>query len=220
MKSIIVLSGGMDSTTALYYADKVLNHDLVATICFNYGSKHNDREYEYARYQSAMHIIPCIRVDLQEIGKHLKSDLLKSGGNIPEGHYADPSMKKTVVPFRNGIMLSVAAGIAESMGAKAIVLGNHFGDHAIYPDCRSSFVEPMKQAIIEGTYEKIELVTPFTFKTKAEIAGIGAELGVDFAQTYSCYNGGEFHCGKCGTCFERKEAFVLAGLSDPTDYMS
>lgn len=218
MKVISVLSGGMDSVTALHWAIKEMNHEVVAAVSFNYGSKHNDREYEAAKKQCDLLGVQSIRVDLQEIGKHLKSDLLKSGGDIPEGHYADPSMKRTVVPFRNGIMLSVAAGIAESMEAEGIILGNHFGDHAIYPDCRECFVMPMATAIKLGTYAEIDLICPFTKHSKTDIAEIGMILGVDFVQTYSCYNGREKHCGKCGTCFERKEAFRESGVPDPTEY--
>lgn len=216
MKAIVVLSGGMDSVTALHWAMK--NHEVVKTISFNYGSKHNDEEYKFAKIQSDMLGVENVRVDLLEIGKHLKSDLLKSGGDIPEGHYADPSMKRTVVPFRNGVMLSIAAAIAESSEAQIIILGNHFGDHAIYPDCRKDFIVPMNEAIKNGTYAEIQIVAPFTEIGKHDIAKIGNDLGVDFSLTYSCYNGRENHCGKCGTCFERKEAFALAGLPDPTKY--
>lgn len=127
-------------------------------------------------------------------------------------------MKRTVVPFRNGIMLSIAAGFAESIGAECIVLGNHFGDHAVYPDCRQDFVEPMAQAIENGTYAKIKLVAPFTKVTKADIAKLGFNLKVPYEMTWSCYKGGEKHCGKCGTCVERIEAFQLAGVADPTEY--
>lgn len=218
MKSIIVLSGGMDSVTALHFAVKKAKHNVVKAVSFDYGSKHNDQEYFYAKAQCDLLGIESLRVNMKEIGQHLKSDLLKSGGSIPEGHYADPSMKRTVVPFRNGIMLSIAAGIAESCGAEAIVLGNHFGDHAIYPDCRVAFVQPMGVAIEEGTYERIKLLTPFAIITKTDIAKLGDQLGVDYSLTYSCYNGREKHCGKCGTCFERKEAFRDAGLTDPTRY--
>ncbi len=127
-------------------------------------------------------------------------------------------MKSTVVPFRNGIMLSIAAGFAESRGAEAVVIAAHSGDHAIYPDCRESFLEPMARAIREGTYARIELLRPFVAMDKAAIARRGAELGVDFSRTWSCYKGGEIHCGACGTCVERREAFELAGLPDPTAY--
>lgn len=124
-------------------------------------------------------------------------------------------MKSTVVPFRNGIMLSIAAGVAESNGLKRILIANHFGDHAIYPDCRKSFIDPMREAIKEGTYEQIEVFAPYTSISKRDIGLIGQKLGIDYATTYSCYKGGEKHCGKCGTCVERKEA--LEGF-DPTEY--
>jgi 7-cyano-7-deazaguanine synthase len=147
-----------------------------------------------------------------------KSDLLRSGGDIPEGHYAEESMKKTVVPFRNGIMLSVATGFAESIGADAVTIAAHSGDHAIYPDCREPFMRAIGEAMEEGTYAGIRLLRPFIDMDKAAIARRGVELGVDFAETWSCYKGGEIHCGICGTCVERREAFLLAGLQDPTVY--
>jgi 7-cyano-7-deazaguanine synthase len=152
------------------------------------------------------------------VAEEFASDLLSGGGEIPDGHYEEASMKSTVVPFRNGIMLSIAAGFAESRGAEAVVIAAHSGDHAIYPDCRESFLEPMACAIREGTYARIELLRPFVAMDKAAIARQGAELGVDFSRTWSCYKGGEIHCGTCGTCVERREAFELAGLPDPTAY--
>ena len=127
-------------------------------------------------------------------------------------------MKRTVVPFRNGIMLSIAAGYAESCGAEGVVIAAHSGDHAIYPDCRERFMEAMGAAIREGTYAAVEVLRPFIGMTKGEIAARGVELGVDFGETWSCYKGGELHCGTCGTCVERREAFAVAGLSDPTRY--
>ena len=129
-------------------------------------------------------------------------------------------MKKTVVPFRNGIMLSIAAGFAESNAAQGLVIAAHAGDHAIYPDCREEFMKSMADAIRLGTYAQVEIIRPFITMTKAEIARHGHELGVDFAQTWSCYLGGEIHCGECGTCVERREAFLLAGVPDPTNYLS
>jgi 7-cyano-7-deazaguanine synthase len=127
-------------------------------------------------------------------------------------------MKRTVVPFRNGIMLAYSTGIAASCGAEAIMLGNHFGDHAVYPDCRADFIEPMAAAISAGTYEKIKLYSPFVGITKTDIARIGDELGVDWSLTYSCYKGQQDHCGKCGTCVERVEAFTDSNVFDPTSY--
>jgi 7-cyano-7-deazaguanine synthase len=216
LKVLVVLSGGMDSSTALAWA--MQNHDVVGALQFWYGSKHNYQEREHAIKVARFYGVPLQMCDLSFVAHAFKSDLLKTGGDIPEGHYADPSMKRTVVPFRNGIMLSIAAGLAESMEAQAIVLGNHFGDHAVYPDCRKSFIEPMKAAIAEGTYAKIELLSPFCEVDKTEIVRIGRKIGVPYELTYSCYKGGEKHCGKCGTCFERKEAFTLAGVDDPTVY--
>ncbi len=216
MKSIVVLSGGMDSTTALAQALKTST--VVGALSFYYGAKHNDREYVAAQAVAQHYGVPIVRARLDFVAEFFRSDLLLTGGSVPEGHYADPSMKRTVVPFRNGIMLAIAAGYAESVEAEAIVLGNHFGDHAIYPDCRAEFAEPMAKAIEAGTYAKIKLLTPFQALTKTQIAALGAELSVPYALTYSCYNGRDKHCGVCGTCVERKEAFRDAKLSDPTEY--
>lgn len=127
-------------------------------------------------------------------------------------------MKQTVVPFRNAIMLAVATGLAESRGAEGLVIAAHGGDHAIYPDCREEFMRAMGDAMRLGTYAEVKLLRPFIAMTKAEIAVAGAKLGVDFGRTWSCYKGGDVHCGKCGTCVERREAFELAGVSDPTGY--
>ena len=129
-------------------------------------------------------------------------------------------MKQTVVPFRNGIMLSIVAGFAESTGAEAVIIAAHAGDHAIYPDCREAFMQSMSDAIRHGTYAHVAVLRPFIASSKAEIVRRGAELNVDFARTWSCYVGGATHCGTCGTCTERKEAFQVAGLSDPTDYLN
>lgn len=216
MKIITLLSGGMDSAVALSWAKA--NHEVIGAISFWYGSKHNDAEFGHAEKLAAHYGISIQRVRLDFMASHFKSDLLKNGGEIPEGHYADPSMKRTVVPFRNGIMLSIAAGYAESIGGKGVVIGNHHGDHAIYPDCRAEFIDRMGWAIRYGTYAMIELISPFVCMTKTQIAKLGSELGTPFHLTYSCYKGGAIHCGKCGTCFERREAFREAGIPDPTEY--
>ena len=217
MKALVVFSGGMDSATAIVWA---LNNGFKEseTVSFNYGSKHNDREYEHAVKFCEKYGIKNTRIDLAFINQYFKSDLLKSGGDIPEGHYADPSMQKTVVPFRNGIMLSIAIGLAESKDMTHVIIGNHSGDHAIYPDCRSEFIEGMVNAAKEGTYKRIQIFSPFCNVDKTAIVRLGDRMGVPYELTYSCYKGGEKHCGKCGTCFERKESFVLAGVKDPTDY--
>ena len=165
-----------------------------------------------------MRAAPVRDARLEFMGRYFRSSLLSGADDIPEGHYEDENMKSTVVPFRNGIMLAVACGLAESRGLQHVMIANHGGDHAIYPDCRPGFVDAMSRAMSEGTYEGVTLLAPYTDMTKADIARRGAELGVDFSLTYSCYKGGERHCGRCGTCVERREAFSLAGVPDPTDY--
>jgi 7-cyano-7-deazaguanine synthase len=217
MKVCVLLSGGMDSVAAFY--DALQEHDVTACLSFDYGSKHNAREIPFARFHAEKHGIPHHTISLDFIDRLFKSDLLKSGGDIPDGHYAEESMKQTVVPFRNGIMLAVAAGFAESIGAEGVVIAAHSGDHAIYPDCREPFMCAMGEAIKEGTYARIGLLRPFIAMDKSGIARRGIDLGVDFSQTWSCYKGGDLHCGVCGTCVERREAFLMAGLTDPTDYV-
>lgn len=212
--ALIVLSGGMDSVTMLYeYAPTI---DLA--VSFFYGSNHNMREIECARYHCRALGIEFIEIDLSFIGQYFHSSLLSGAEAIPEGNYDFDNMKSTVVPFRNGIMLAAAAGLAESRGLRAIMIANHAGDHAIYPDCRESFIKAMSAAIAAGTYEGIEIRAPYTLMSKVEIARRGKELGVDYAHTYSCYKGGEHHCGRCATCIERHEALTGAGIDDPTIY--
>lgn len=212
--SIIVLSGGMDSVTLIHdYKERI-----ALAVTFDYGSNHNARETACARRQCEMLGIEHLVIPLEFMGRYFRSSLLSGADDIPEGHYADENMKSTVVPFRNGIMLAVACGLAESRGLQHVMIANHGGDHAIYPDCRPGFVDAMSRAMSEGTYEGVTLLAPYTDMTKADIARRGAELGVDFSLTYSCYKGGERHCGRCGTCVERREAFSLAGVPDPTDY--
>jgi 7-cyano-7-deazaguanine synthase len=195
-------------------------HQVLAAISFDYGSKHNHKEIPFAAHHCRKVKIEHQVIHLNFVGELFRSDLLKSGGQIPDGHYEEETMKATVVPFRNGIMLSIAAGFAESRSATGLVIAAHAGDHAIYPDCREEFMKSMGDAIHLGTYAGIELLRPFIAKTKAEIAGRGHALGVDFSQTWSCYKGGMLHCGTCGTCVERREAFMMAGLADPTQYAS
>lgn len=217
MKALVLLSGGMDSVTALYYA--AAEYKVTDALSFDYGSKHNHRELPFAKLQAEKLGVRHTVIPLGFIGEHFASDLLHSGGDIPDGHYEEESMKRTVVPFRNGIMLSVAAGFAESRGAEALVIAAHAGDHAIYPDCREPFMQAMSEAIGLGTYAAVQVLRPFIAMTKSQIAARGAALGVDFSQTWSCYKGGAIHCGTCGTCVERREAFQLAGLADPTEYL-
>lgn len=216
MKVVVLVSGGMDSVAALYHAAR--EHEVVGTLSFDYGSKHNHREIPFARHHAGLLGVPHQVITLGFVNELFSSDLLKSGGEVPDGHYEEATMKATVVPFRNGIMLSIAAGFAESREAEGLVIAAHSGDHAIYPDCREEFMAPMAEAIRQGTYVGIEVIRPFIAIRKEDIAARGHELGVDFSQTWSCYKGGEIHCGKCGTCVERREAFLLSGIPDPTVY--
>ena len=211
--SLLVLSGGMDSVTMLWeYKD-----EIAAAVTFQYGSNHNRREAECARRNCEILGVKWIEIDLTFMARHFKSSLLEGAEAIPEGNYDDENMRSTVVPFRTGIMLSVAAGLAESMGLKNVMIANHSGDHAIYPDCRPEFISSMGNAISDGTYEHICLKAPYTSLTKGEIAVHGKKLGVDYRLTYSCYKGGEHHCGKCGTCVERREALEYAGIKFEND---
>lgn len=212
--SIIVLSGGMDSVTLLHQE----RERIALAVSFDYGSNHNAREIECAQKQCQLLGIEHLVIPLDFMGRYFRSSLLSGAEEIPEGHYADENMKSTVVPFRNGIMLSVACGLAESRDLRHVMIANHGGDHAIYPDCRSGFIDAMSLAMKEGTYEGVDIIAPFTHITKGDIAKIGKELGVDYSLTYSCYKGGEKHCGVCGTCVERREAMQEAGIDDPTEY--
>ena len=216
MKVVVLCSGGMDSVTALYWARRA--HEGVAAVSFDYGAKHNDREIpfaaEHAQALGLRHEV--IRLDF--VDRLFASNLLRSGGAVPDGHYAAENMKQTVVPFRNAIMLSIACGFAESVGAHGLVIAAHTGDHTIYPDCREDFMQAMADAMRLGTYAGVQLLRPFIAMNKAQIAAEGAGLGVDFARTWSCYKGGDIHCGTCGTCVERREAFLDAGIPDPTVY--
>jgi 7-cyano-7-deazaguanine synthase len=216
MKVCVLLSGGMDSVTAFY--EVLGTHEVVAALSFDYGAKHHARELPFAKLHAERMGIHHEVIPLDFINRHFKSDLLQSGGEIPDGHYAEAAMMQTVVPFRNGIMLAIATGYAESREAEGLVIAAHSGDHAIYPDCREPFMTAMASAMGEGTYAKIQLLRPFIRIDKTEIARRGVTLAIDYTETWSCYKGRELHCGVCGTCVERREAFVLAGLHDPTHY--
>ena len=213
-KALIILSGGLDST--------VLAHEVVArrdcqlaALSFNYGQKHT-RELACAAAQAKLLGIKHTIVALPFINELFNSALLSnSDEEIPHGHYEDESMKQTVVPNRNMIMLSIAAGVALSQDRTELYYGAHSGDHAIYPDCRADFVTAMQQALGLCDWQKIDLQVPFLHLDKPEIVRRGAALGVDFGQTWTCYTGGDMPCGECGSCFERSEAFAANGLIDP-----
>ena len=213
--SLIIVSGGMDSITLLYeYADQI-----ALGISFDYGANHNKNEIPFAKLHCERLGIKHLVIPLDFMHQYFKSSLLEGADAIPEGHYQDDNMKSTVVPFRNGIMLSIACGIAESNGLKKVMIANHGGDHAIYPDCRSGFIQAMSSAMENGTYDHIVINAPYTSLTKTDIARHGKELGIDYTETWSCYKGGEKHCGSCGTCIERKEALRDAGIEDQTEYL-
>lgn len=212
--SVIIVSGGMDSITLLY--DK--KDEIALGISFDYGSNHNAKEIPFAEMHCKRLGIKHITINLDFMHQYFKSSLLQGAEAIPEGHYADENMKSTVVPFRNGIMLSIAIGIAESNHLKKVLIANHGGDHTIYPDCRPQFIQAIDAAANAGTFVNVRVEAPYTNITKGDIARIGKRLGLDYTETWSCYKGGEKHCGKCGTCIERKEALQEAGIHDVTEY--
>lgn len=212
--SLLILSGGVDSTTLLYDEQE----RIALAVSFDYGSKHNACEIPFAQWHCRHLGIPHVIIPLDFMTRYFRSSLLTGGEEIPEGHYDDENMRSTVVPFRNGIMLSIAVGMAESNGLQYVMMANHGGDHTIYPDCTPQFVQTFDAAAQAGTFVHIGLRSPYTNLTKADIARRGKDLGIDYSKTWSCYKGGDKHCGRCGTCVERREAFAQAGIADPTEY--
>ena len=214
--SEIVVSGGMDGVTLLYEK----KDEIALGISFDYGSNHNHNELPLAALHCQRLGIAHVVIPLGFMHQYFKSSLLESGESIPDGSYDEENMKSTVVPFRNGVMLAVAAGIAESNGLTKVLIANHGGDHTIYPDCRPEFIAAMDAAVEAGTFARVRVVAPYTNISKADIARRGRALGIDYAETWSCYKGGHVHCGTCSTCVERKEALREAGIEDNTTYQS
>ncbi|MCD8296433.1 MAG: 7-cyano-7-deazaguanine synthase QueC [Prevotella sp.] len=210
----IIVSGGMDSVTLLYD----MRDRIALGITFDYGSNHNANEIAFAKLHCERLGIKHVIIQLGFMSAYFKSSLLEGAEAIPEGSYADENMKSTVVPFRNGIMLSIAVGIAECNGLKSVLIANHSGDHAIYPDCRPTFIDSFCAATEAGTYAGIKVVAPYMNISKCDIAKRGKALGIDYSETWSCYKGGEKHCGKCATCIERRQALREAGITDNTEY--
>jgi hypothetical protein len=211
MKAVIIYSGGMDSTTLLYdYKD-----NISLAITFTYGAKQDKEQLACAVSNCKLLGIKHIIIPLDFIGQYFKSSIIQGGEDIPHEDYNEVNMKSTVVPFRNGIMLSIATGMAENEGLDTVLIANHAGDHSIYPDCRPEFIDNISRAAEKGTYNNVKIVSPYCNMTKREIALLGKKLSVPFENTYSCYEGRHLHCGKCATCIERKEA--LAGF-DKTEY--
>ncbi len=204
-KGVCVLSGGTDSTTLLYKM-RAKGFDVYA-IGFDYGQKHS-KELEYAAKTCEKLGVPYRVVMMPKIDG---SALTENNQIVPEGHYEDKSMKSTVVPNRNAIMLNYAVAYAISIDARTVGYGAHAGDHAIYPDCRPVFLQAMRKLAKVCHYFPIKIYAPFIKASKADVIKEGMELGVDYDLTWSCYKGGKTHCGRCGTCVERFEAFGLAG---------
>ncbi len=214
--TVLVYSGGMDSTVLLYQL--LANKTDVHTLSIDYGQRHSKELDQAAEITSTLGV-PHETVDLTSVTKLLgSSSLTDSSIDIPEGHYEEDTMKSTVVPNRNMLLLSLATSWAISLKAESVSYAAHSGDHAIYPDCREEFADALDEAIRLSDWSQVFLSRPFVEKTKTEIVALGHYLGVPFEKTWSCYKGNELHCGKCGTCVERREAFHLAGVNDPTDY--
>lgn len=218
MRTVAIFSGGLDSTVMLHHLLDA--GDEVLALSINYGQRHR-RELQHAERIAGSLGLRWELADISSVCRLLSGSSLTSPElPVPHGHYADESMKQTVVPNRNMIMLAIAGGWAISAQADRVAYGAHTGDHTIYPDCRPEFAAAMNTALGLADWRRIELVCPFLAMTKTDIVRRGAELKVDFTQTWSCYEGGEVHCGRCGTCFERKEAFAQAGIEDPTVYVA
>lgn len=217
MKSVLIYSGGLDSTVLLHHL--LAEQATVLALSIDYGQRHRRQELNCARIQCERAGVEHKCVDLSGINVLLGgSSLTDESIAIPHGHYAEDNMKSTVVPNRNMILIAIAGGWAVSAQADNIAYAAHSGDHTVYPDCRPEFAQAMDHALSLADWHKVSLHRPFVGMDKAAIVRRGAELGVDFTQTWSCYEGGDLHCGRCGTCIERREAFYQAGVSDPTRY--
>jgi len=216
MKVVHIFSGGLDSTCL--FTEMIKAKFEIECLGFAYGSKHNDKEIGAAHEIAAYFAVKYQVIPIPFISKFFKSDLLLTGGDVPEGHYQDENMSRTVVPLRNGIMAMIAAGYACSIGYDHVSLGIHSGDHAIYPDCRPEFAQDLNMAILTGTENKVGLYTPYIGFDKSVILKRGYEVGVPDFLTWTCYKGGDLHCGVCGACVERLEAYNKLGISDPVKY--
>ncbi|WP_296041674.1 7-cyano-7-deazaguanine synthase QueC [uncultured Agrobacterium sp.] len=217
MKTIVICSGGLDSISLAHRI--AAEHELLALLSFDYGQRHR-KEVDFAAACAVRLGVPHHIIDIRTIGSYLTGSALTDDVDVPDGHYAEESMRSTVVPNRNAIMLTIAFGLAAAQQADAVAIAVHGGDHFIYPDCRPGFIDSfnvMQRHALEG-YAEVELYAPYVNVTKADIVTDGAKHKTPFEQTWSCYKGGTRHCGRCGTCVERREAFHLAGVSDPTDY--
>jgi 7-cyano-7-deazaguanine synthase len=217
VSALVVLSGGMDSVTALHYAATV--HGRVDALSVHYGQRHA-RELDAARWQAKDAGVTWHDVlDLRDLGALLTGSALTDDVDVPTGHYADESMRATVVPNRNAILANIAAGVAVARGLDAIVLGVHSGDHAIYPDCRPAFVTALEELLTVANYDAVRVEAPFLHTDKVGILRVGRALGVDYSRTWTCYVGRDPACGACGSCVERREAFDTIMVRDPLRYV-
>ena len=212
---VAIYSGGMDSFTMLN--DLLVQKKEIFALSFNYGQRHS-KELKYAEQVCSKLKIPYRNIDISSISFLLAGSSLTDNIDVPEGHYEEESMKSTVVPNRNMIMLSLAIGYAVSINAEAVYYGAHGGDHAIYPDCRPLFVEKMNAVSKVANYEPVAVNAPYLHMDKISILARGIELGLDYSKTWTCYNGRKKACGKCGSCVERLEAFAKNGIQDPLSY--
>ena len=218
MKRVVIFSGGIDSTTLLYQTIAEIGASNTFAISFNYGQRHK-RELINAISICATEKVGHKVVDISDVQSLMKgSALTDEKVNVPHGHFEDEIMKDTVVPNRNMIFLSLATAYAISLEADEIGYGAHNGDHAIYPDCRKAFTDAMETAIELADWHSVKLVRPYVDMRKEHIVELGHQLGVPYEVTWSCYEGKGLHCGLCATCVERKEAFEVAGIADPTEY--
>ena len=215
MKTIVICSGGLDSVSL---AHKVAaEHTLHSLVSFDYGQRHK-KELDYAAACAVRLNVPHKIIDIRAIGESLTGSALTDDIDVPDGHYEEESMKSTVVPNRNMVMLSLAIAYAVSVNASAVLFGAHGGDHAIYPDCRPEFVEKMAAVSRVANYEIVDVQAPYLSLNKIEILAKGIAMGLDYGKSWTCYKGRELACGKCGSCQERLEAFSLNDAVDPLKY--
>lgn len=217
MKTLVICSGGLDSVSLAHIVAG--QGRLSRLVSFDYGQRHH-KELDFAAAAARRLDVPHHLMDLRPIGAALAGSALTDDIAVPDGHYAEDTMRITVVPNRNAIMLAIGFGIAAAQGDEAVATAVHGGDHFIYPDCRPAFTQAfaaMQRAALDG-HADVRLHVPFVHRTKACIVREGALHGTPFAETWSCYKGGDIHCGRCGTCVERREAFHLADVADPTAY--
>jgi 7-cyano-7-deazaguanine synthase len=217
MKTLVICSGGLDSVSLAYKV--AAEQTLTGLVSFDYGQRHS-KELGFAAACAQRLGVPHQIIDIRDVGRQLSGSALTDDVAVPDGHYAEESMRITVVPNRNAIMLAIAFGVAAARQAEAVGVAVHGGDHFIYPDCRPDFIDAfqaMQNRALDG-YANVRLYAPFVHVSKADIVTEGTRHATPFDQTWSCYKGGDVHCGRCGTCVERREAFDLARLQDPTDY--